>query len=87
MGAFIFHRLSRSFLFQYASCGIAKHQVLPEIIRSSNMADEKKISEFSESQLSRSDDEAQEITWTEAEEEALIRRYALPNLQPSRPEL
>jgi hypothetical protein len=66
---------------------IAKHQVLPDIIKSSNMADEKKISEFSESQLSRSDDEGQEIPWTEAEEKALIRRYALPNLQPSTREL
>ncbi|KAK3300565.1 major facilitator superfamily domain-containing protein [Chaetomium fimeti] len=41
------------------------------------MADEKKIAEFSESQLSRSDDEGQEIAWTEAEEKALVRRIDL----------
>ncbi|KAH6853956.1 major facilitator superfamily domain-containing protein [Chaetomium sp. MPI-CAGE-AT-0009] len=41
------------------------------------MADDKKIAEFSESQLSRSDDEGQEITWTEAEEKALVRRIDL----------
>jgi sugar phosphate permease len=41
------------------------------------MADEKKIAELSESQLSRSDDEGQEITWTEAEEKALVRRIDL----------
>jgi rubrerythrin len=37
--------------------------------------DEKKASILSESQLSRSDDEDQEITWTEDEEKALVRRY------------
>ncbi|EAQ93102.1 hypothetical protein CHGG_01337 [Chaetomium globosum CBS 148.51] len=45
----------------------------PKIARPEIMADEKKISEFSESQLSRSDDEGQEITWTEEEEKALVR--------------
>jgi hypothetical protein len=40
------------------------------------MADEKKqIATLAESQLSRSDDdEGQEVTWTEAEEQALVRR-------------
>jgi hypothetical protein len=36
--------------------------------------DEKKASILSESHLSRSDDEGQEITWTEEEEKALVRR-------------
>jgi hypothetical protein len=39
------------------------------------MADEKQIAvASSESQLSGSDGEVQEITWTEAEEKALVRR-------------
>ncbi len=43
------------------------------------MADEKNISDkvvvaSSDSQLSRTDDEGQEITWTEEEEKALLRR-------------
>lgn len=37
--------------------------------------DEKNIVNLSESQFSRSDDEGQEITWTEEEEKALVRRY------------
>lgn len=37
--------------------------------------DEKNIVSWSESQFSRSDDEGQEITWTEEEEKALVRRY------------
>jgi hypothetical protein len=42
------------------------------------MADEKQIAvASSESQLSGSDGEVQEITWTEAEEKALVRRYAV----------
>ena len=40
------------------------------------MADEKQITTLSESQLSQSDDEGLEITWTEAEEKALVRRQA-----------
>lgn len=39
------------------------------------MADEKHISNLSESQLSRSDDDGQEITWTEEEEKALVRKH------------
>lgn len=41
------------------------------------MADEKQATNVSESQLSRSDDDGQEIAWTEDEEKALVRRYAL----------
>lgn len=44
------------------------------------MADEKKqIATLAESQLSRSsDDEGQEVApWTEAEEQALVRRYII----------
>ena len=37
--------------------------------------DEKNIVNLSESQLSQSDDGSQEITWTEEEEKALVRRY------------
>ncbi|KAK4231150.1 hypothetical protein QBC38DRAFT_259693 [Podospora fimiseda] len=38
------------------------------------MADEKHISKVAESQLSTSDDDGQEITWTEEQEKALVRR-------------
>jgi hypothetical protein len=41
------------------------------------MAAEKQIANISESGLSQSDEEGQEITWTEAEEKALLRRYGL----------
>ncbi|KAK4041457.1 hypothetical protein C8A01DRAFT_14796 [Parachaetomium inaequale] len=41
------------------------------------MADEKQIANISESGLSQSDEEGQEITWTEAEEKALVRRVDL----------
>ncbi|KAK4152520.1 hypothetical protein C8A00DRAFT_34764 [Chaetomidium leptoderma] len=41
------------------------------------MADEKQIADVSESQLSTSDDEGRELTWTEAEEKALVRRVDL----------
>lgn len=50
---------------------------LSETTKPATMADEKNISTVSESQLSRSDDEGQEITWTEAEEKALVRRHVL----------
>jgi hypothetical protein len=55
----------------------SSHIPTPEItIEPKTMADdEKKASIISESQLSRSDDEGQEITWTEEEEKALVRRY------------
>ena len=39
------------------------------------MAEEKQVSMLAESQLSTSDDDAQEITWTEEEELALVKRY------------
>lgn len=39
------------------------------------MADEKHITNLAESQISsRSDDEGRELTWTEDEEKALVRR-------------
>ncbi|KAL2132613.1 hypothetical protein VTI74DRAFT_3603 [Chaetomium olivicolor] len=38
------------------------------------MTDEKHIGSLSESQVSHSDDDGQEITWTEEEERALVRR-------------
>ena len=55
----------------------SSHISTPEFaIEPKTMAeDEKKVSILSESQLSRSDDEGQEITWTEDEEKALVRRY------------
>lgn len=51
------------------------------------MADEKNLEKnlsqtavvnSSDSQLSGINDDGQEITWTEAEEKALVRRYAAP---------
>jgi hypothetical protein len=55
----------------------SSHISTPEVtIQPKTMTDdEKKASILSESQLSRSDDEGQEITWTEDEEKALVQRY------------
>ncbi len=55
------------------------------------MADEKNleknlsqtaVANSSDSQLSGINDDGQEITWTEAEEKALVRRYAAPKCRP-----
>lgn len=47
------------------------------------MADEKQLEKVTASSVSQSftDDDGQEITWTEEEEKALLRRYAFHVLE------